>query len=445
MKKFFRLVLVIALFLGVTQLKAEDWPQWGGANRNFMTASTGLAASWPASGPKKVWSRELGEGYSGMAVEGGRLYTQYRIPAKLWQFGKKDQEAIVSMDAATGKTIWEHSYDAPLLEGMNVEYGPGPHATPLITARHVFAVGSTGKFFAVDKKTGRPVWSKDLYAAYQVVWGRGYSCSPIAYKDTVILVLGKKGRSVVAFHQETGVVVWEKQDFDYGPGSPLLIQVQGTAPPTPGKRKAKGKSERSEKDVQDQLVIFMAEQIAGLDPGNGELLWSHPHKTDWGLNISTPVFWTTPEGNFLFCSSAYSGGSRALQLTRMGAKTEAKELWFTNQMRLHIGNAIRIGDLVFGSSGDFGPAPFTAINYKTGTVAWRERGVGRANAIYADGKFILLDEDGVLYLATVSPQGMKIQSRAEVLTNKSWTAPTLVGTRLFVRDRKTIQSLDVGS
>src|SRR6059036_918703 len=49
-----------------------DWLQWGGAGRNFMPDATGLAASWPAGGPKKLWSRALGEGHSSILVEGGR-------------------------------------------------------------------------------------------------------------------------------------------------------------------------------------------------------------------------------------------------------------------------------------------------------------------------------------------------------------------------------------
>ncbi len=82
---------------------------------------------------------------------------------------------------------------------------------------------------------------------------------------------------------------------------------------------------------------------------------------------------------------------------------------------------------------------------KTGQVAWQDRGLARASFVYADGRLILLDEDGTLALATVSPEGLKIHSRAQVLTNKAWTAPTLVGRRLYVRDRATIKALDLGT
>ena len=155
-------------------------------------------------------------------------------------------------------------------------------------------------------------------------------------------------------------------------------------------------------DGQAQLVLFHGDGIAGLDPASGATYWNHPHKTEYGLNISTPVW--GPD-NLLFMSSAYSGGSRVLELKQAAGKTAVKELWFNRTLRLHIGNAMRLGDLVIGASGDFGPAIFTAVNVRTGEKVWQERGLARASSVYADGKMILLDEDGVLALALPGREG----------------------------------------
>jgi hypothetical protein len=113
-------------------------------------------------------------------------------------------------------------------------------------------------------------------------------------------------------------------------------------------------------------------------------------------------------------------------------------------MRVHFGNCIRVGELVFGSSGDFGPAPFTAVNVKTGKIAWRDRSLGRASFLYADGRFIVLDEDGRLALATPTPEGLKVHCKTELLQGLTWTAPTLVGAKLYVRNRKAILALELG-
>ena len=85
------------------------------------------------------------------------------------------------------------------------------------------------------------------------------------------------------------------------------------------------------------------------------------------------------------------------------------------------------------------------MDVKTGRVVWQDRSFSKASFVYADGKFILVDEDGNLALATVSPAGLKIHSKVALLNSNAWTAPTLVGTTLYVRDRKNIVALDVGA
>jgi hypothetical protein len=112
-------------------------------------------------------------------------------------------------------------------------------------------------------------------------------------------------------------------------------------------------------------------------------------------------------------------------------------------MRIHFGNAIRLGDTVYGSSGDFGPAFLTAIDVRSGSVKWQERGLARATAVHADGRLLLLDEDGVLALATVGPRGLEVHAKADVLDGRAWTVPTLAGTTLYVRDRAAISAFDL--
>ena len=389
--------------------QSTGWPQFGGPQRNFMVETKGLAAVWPADGPKRLWNRELGEGHSSIVVDGGLLYTMY---------SKGEQEFVIALDAANGKTVWEKGNEASSA-GLDLEHGKGPHSTPLIVGDLIFTAGLIGRLQALDKKTGNLVWFHDLYREYGgSKMDRGYSCSPLAWKNTVIVTVGGAGQALMAFDQKTGAVVWKKHDFILSPSTPTIINVDG----------------------QDQLVMALGDHIVGVNPNNGELLWSHPHKCEWGLNISVPVWGA---GNILVVSSAYSGGSRALQLNQQNGKTTVKELWASRRMRVHHSTMIRIGDLLFGSSGDFGPAPMTAVDVQTGNMVWQDRSFPKANLLYADGKVILLDEDGVLALVAFSPQGMKVISKTSLLTHLSWTPPTLAGTKLYIRDRKTLIALDL--
>lgn len=394
----------------LTETRAQsDWTQWGGPGRNFTSSAKGLATSWPKDGPRQLWSRPLGAGHSGIITSDNTLYTMY---------SQGEKEFVVALAAATGKTVWEHSYDSPHA-GLDLEYGAGPHSTPLLAGDLLFTVGSRGQLFAFNKKTGKVAWSHDLWKDHGgTKMGRGYSCSPVAFKNTVILMLGGAGQALVAFNQKDGTVAWKSQTLDMSPSSPIIINVDG----------------------QDQLIAFLGKVVAGIDPNNGSLLWSHPHVTEWGLNISMPVW---GNDNLLFISSAYSGGSRVLRLKQQGGKTTAEELWFHRRMRVHHGTIARVGDYVYASSGDFGPAFFAAVNVKTGEMSYQDRSFPKTNFVLADGKLIILDEDGNLALATASPTELKVISKANVLKNLAWTAPTLVGTKLYLRDRKTITAFDL--
>jgi len=399
----------------------SQWTQWGGPTRNFMSDATGLAPGWPAGGPRKLWSRALGEGHSSILVEDGRLYTMYRPAGAMSYLRRSQEEVVTALDAATGKTIWEFKNPSPT-DGIDFSQGAGPHSTPLIVGNVLYTTSTWKELFALNKANGQKIWSHDFIKEFGAPNpGRGYTCSPILYNGTIIVTVGGRGQSIAAFNQQTGAPVWKAGNFEMAPASPILIDVDG----------------------QKQLVLFAGDTVAGLDPSNGTVLWSHPHKTDWGLNISTPVW--SPSDHLLFVSSAYGTGSRAIELHQAGGTTTATQKWSNPRMRVHIGTVIRLGDYAYGSSGDFGPSFLSAVDMKSGRVVWQDRTFSRAQLLYADGKAVVLDEDGTLGLATLAPEGLKVLAKASILQNLSWTPPTLVGTTLYARDRKTIAAFNLGA
>jgi len=414
----------------LSQPASAQWTQFGGPNRNFMCDSKGLAAKWPEEGPKKLWTRELGDGYATIIADGGILYTMYRTG---------DDEFSVALDEKTGKTVWEHKNPSPFTKLM-AEFGPGPHSTPLLVGDRLYGIGTNAVMHCYDKKTGNILWMHDLPKEFGGdIPGRGYGSSPIAYKNTVIVAVDRKredeggdakaeenkeakpveGQSLMAFDQSTGKVTWKAQDYPVSYASPILIRFES----------------------EEQLVLLMEKEIIGVNPDNGTLLWHHPMKPE-GANLATPL-WIAPD--MLFCSSAYDSGSRVLKLTKKEGKTVPEEVWYSRKMRVHHANAIPLGDYVYGSSGDFGPAFFMGVNVKTGEIAWRERGFAKATCVYADGKLILLDEDGQLGLATATPQGLTVHSKCKPAERYAWAVPTLVGTKLYLRDRKNILAIDLSA
>jgi outer membrane protein assembly factor BamB len=402
---------------------SDGWLQWGGPNRNFIVEARGLANGWPAQGPPVIWSRALGAGHSAILADDGRLFTMYRVGSGHGDRGPWNaEEIVVALDAASGRTLWEYKYPSAIADFSR---GAGPHATPLLVGDRLFTIGTNKQLHAFDKRTGMVLWSHDLVTKFDAppllirpIVKAGYGCSPMAYRDTVICFVGGPGQSVMAFRQSDGGVVWKSGDFLTSDSSPLLINVDG----------------------QEQLVMFAGGAITGLDPDTGRILWAHPHDPGNDFNFSLPLW--GPD-NILFMSSAYKAGSRAIRLKRVGDRTDVEELWFTNRIRFMYLNAVRLGDYVYGTTGDFGPAFLTAVNVKTGETAWQHRGFSRASLVHADGKSILLDEDGDLAIVRLAPEAVTVLSQVKLFDTISWTVPTLVGTTLYARDRERIVALDL--
>jgi outer membrane protein assembly factor BamB len=192
----------------------------------------------------------------------------------------------------------------------------------------------------------------------------------------------------------------------------------------------------------EQAVLLMDGALISVNPLNGDLAWQVPFKADYSIAVATPV--CGPD-NVLFVSAEYNAGAKGIQLERVGNATKATELWSSNRLRLHHGNAIRLGDAIyFCSGGKFSQAIMTAIDAKTGRVLWQERSLEKATFVWADQKLITLDQDGTLMIAHPSPAGFKVSAKAPLLSSIAWTPPVLVGTRLYIRDRKNMMAVDLG-
>ena len=402
------LLILAGLALGPGPL-AADWPQWGGPARDFRVADPGLAATWPSEGLEPIWSRPLGEGYSGIAAAGGRLYTQ---------FSEGEEEVVLALDAASGDELWRHRYAAPRPEGMRLNYGEGPHSTPLVSGGRLFVVGTTGQLLALDAASGELLWRHDLWSEYGGFrLRRGYGASPLAYGETVILPVGGEAPGLMAFAQEDGRVVWRSQRFDSAQSSPVLLEVEG----------------------RPEMALFIQDEVVGIDPDSGTLLWRHPHKAFGPYNISTPV---AGPGPTIFVSSAYSGGSRLLGLSRGPDGPAVEELWYSKRMGIHFTNALRIGDHVYASTGRSGVMA-AAVDAASGELAWKSRSIGRANYLQVGERVLALEAEGRLLLVDLTPEGLSILAETQLLDSQTWTVPTLVGNILFVRDRERILAVEL--
>jgi len=391
---------------------SRDWPQFGGPTRDFRAPDgVRLADSWPHAGPPKAWDRPLGEGYSGIVASGGRLFTMAR---------RGDREVVIALDASTGAAVWEHDYPAPPLEKQDLIQGPGPHATPLATGDVVCTAGVTALLQCLDRDTGQLRWRRELVRDLggTPVY-RGYSSSPLAWQDSIIVPVGGDGRGLMAFHRDDGRELWRAGRFQNTNASPILVEAAG----------------------RRQVVAFTHEGLAAFDPSTGEALWTHAHPQRFQDNISLPL----SNGARVFCTSAVDGGARLLEIRRAGDGLRTHELWQQPRFGVYFTNVLWIDGYFYGSSGGVGPTFLTALDARTGQVAWQSRDVPRTSLLYADGKTVMLTETGELLLARLSGDGVNVLARAAVLGAGPPTPLALTGSILLARDRSRVVALELGA
>ena len=398
------LMATVVSLCGAAQVMAQanaNWPQWRGPNRDGISKETGLLKQWPAEGPPLVWKATgAGRGYSSFSIANGKLYT----------LGLRgDREFVVAFDVATGKEAWA----TPHGSAFHNDRGDGPRGTPTVDGDRVYALGGNGDLSALDAKTGKLVWTKNVLEAFggsNITWG--ISESPLVLGNKVLVNAGGQGASIVALNKSDGSVIWKSQSDEAGYSSAVPLELNGIT----------------------EVVFFTARRAIGLDAKDGRLLWEYSKPSNNTANVATPIV----RANRVFISSDYGTGGGVVEIK---PDNKAQEIWFSKDMRNHHSSSVLIGDYLYG----FSASILTAIKFDTGEMAWRDRSVGKGSLVFADGHLYLFSENGVVGLAEATPAGYKEKGRFRIQQGSlpTWTHPVVAGGRLYLRDQDTIYAFDV--
>lgn len=393
----------------------KDWPQWRGPRRDGISRETGLNLDWKTTPPPVLWKKPVKGGYSSPAVANGKVYVSDRD-------GKN--ERVLCFDAETGEELWVFSYPC---DYGNLEYGAGPRATPTVHDGRLYTLGATGVFLCLEAdpadREPKVLWRHDLMDELDSEPPRwGVASSPLIEKDLVIVMPGGPNGSVTAYDRDSGKLVWKSLGDVGGYSSPMACTAAGIR----------------------QIICLTGEAVHGLKPEDGSVLWSYPWVTTFEGNIATPIV----AGNYVFISSSYNKGCALLEILKDGNKLRVEPVYVkaNKLMRNHISTCILHDGFLYGFdvNTNNNAAFLKCVDLRRGEERWSDRSLAKGALIFADGCLIIQTEDGQLAVVEATPEGFRTRGEMKIFDSyQTWATPALVNGRLYVRDGKWLQCLDL--
>jgi outer membrane protein assembly factor BamB len=397
------------------------WPQWRGPNRDGISTETGLLASWPKGGPRRVLAASgLGEGFAGVAVAQGRVITMG---------DRSDGQYVLALDERTGQAIWA----TRIGRRHRADYN-GPRSTPTIDGPLLYALSTDGDLVCLETATGRERWRRSLpreYRSPEPNWR--YAESPLVDGDRVVVAPGARDAVLVALNKATGQEIWRSAMPPLGPGgldgpeySSLVISQGGGV---------------------TQYVRLIGRGVIGVRARDGRFLWGYNRVANTTANISTPLV----RDNFIFASTGYQTGGALLEILPQppdGAAVRERYFLPARTFQNHHGGMVLVGDHVYAGTGHRMGIPI-CIEFATGRVAWggniRNAGQGSAAVTAADGHVYLRYENGVMLLIEATPAGYRETGIFQIpnVVQPSWAHPVIAGGRLYLREQDAMHVYDV--
>ena len=374
-----------------TEISATDYPQYLGQHRNGVVSGTQLNLDWETHPPKLVWRQPIGAGWSGFAVVGDSAITQEQ---------EDDWEKVVCYELYTGEVKWSHRDRARYNASPA---GIGPRATPTISGNRVYTIGATGILNCLDFETGEQHWTKNIFTENEAdtpPWG--VSISPLVLGEFVIVSAG----GVVAYHSETGEIVWKGHRTKSGYSSPLLTTLADT----------------------EQIIIFNQKLITAHEPLTGRLLWKQPWVETYAECVAQPV---PISDDTLLVSTGYGAGAKLYQISRNPeAEFNVSVVWETLNLKAKFTNIIHYKGYLYGLDDGI----FACINPADGTRQWKRGRYGHGQTLLISDVLLVLTESGEVVLVAPDPENHTEHARFAALKGKTWNTPALAGHYLLVRN-----------
>jgi len=392
------MVSVVLLFAAL----AGDWPQFLGPTRDGVYTGSDIAPAWPSAGPPVVWKKDVGEGFAGPVVAGGKLILFHRLQGR---------EIIECLDAATGKNVWSLEYPTAYRDDFG--FDEGPRSAPVIAGGVVYAFGAEGVLTAVDFATGKKLWQVAAHQKFRSPKGWfGSAGSPLVEGGKVLVNVGAPDAGIVAFDASTGNVAWKATSDEASYSSPTVATIGGAK----------------------HALFLTRSELVDLDPATGQIRFTMPFKSRSSASVTaaTPLV----IGNLVFVSASYGVGAALLEVNG----SQFKKIWANDDsMSNHYSTCVFKDGFLYGFHGRQEEGQeLHAVELKTGKIMWSKERFGAGTVTLAGTRLLVVRENGELAIAPASPKEFRPSESARILGGVIRAYPAIADGRLYVRNEHTL-------
>jgi outer membrane protein assembly factor BamB len=328
----------------------------------------------------------------------------------------KKVEHVRALDRATGRerwhAEWEGAVSVPFFAASN---GSWIRSTPCVDSGRVFVAGMRDLLVCLDAASGRELWRVDFMAALDSpLPSFGFVSSPLVIGEHVYV---QAGSGFVKLDKASGKIVWRVLEDGGGMSgsafsSPIPVVLGGVA----------------------QILVHTRNDLAGVDPASGTVLWKTAVEAFRGMNIVTP---TVHDGKVF--TTSYGGGSYLFAVDAARDAKPVEQVW-RNKIQGYMSSPVVIGSHAYVHLRN---QRFACLDLATGKEAWITKPFGKYWSLVAAGERILaLDETGDLRLIRATPDSFTLVGEAKVADGESWAHLAVEGRELYVRDLDGITAFD---
>ncbi|MEM8961518.1 MAG: PQQ-binding-like beta-propeller repeat protein [Acidobacteriota bacterium] len=396
----FLLVSIIAVTPALATDSRDDWPQFRGPFQDGRSVATDVFGD--SVGLEVSWSRDLGSGYSGIAVVEGRVVTF---------FTDGIDDLLGAFDAETGDEIWRLKV-AAMYAGHDGS-DDGPLSSPTVADGVVYALGAWGDLVAARLDDGQEVWRRKLEEGEKSRKPEyGYTTSPVVVDDILVVLTGGPGTYAVSgFSRDSGSLRWAIGDDTVAYQTPTVMDLDG----------------------RRQVVAVTNHELVGIDPRNGERLWRHEHHPADAVHEGSGQPVKVGDDGIVV---TFENEAAMYRVTN----AVVSEVWRSGDLKRTYGMPIYHEGHLYGFNGRF----LTAVDATTGKVAWKSRPPGGLGSMtLVDDHLLIVGAQGNVVVAKAQPTGYEEMARVPVFSTQTYTAPSFAGGAIFVRDLEKMARVDI--